>query len=212
MKRAASTALEHARNSELHHRAVLGAPPSRLPLAREAAAATPVCLSRKRNVPAYRKQEQSNSTLPADWMSGMFLVRRVVLVPVSTRERLVLRTAPPPDFVLKSTNTLALLRATWREGQILSPAKASQERMKRSHMRQRQRHVSGRSAVHRYAPIAAMHSADQKSAIMTTNGSKVVGVESQTLDGVVSTQVAHLLRQQQPEEEGGSEKKSTPWD
>lgn len=29
------------------------------------------------------------------------------------------------DFVMKFTNTLALLRATWKEGQILSPAKAT---------------------------------------------------------------------------------------
>lgn len=33
---------------------------------------------------------------------------------------------------------------------------------------------------------------------MTVNCSKEVWVESQTLDGVVSTQVAHLLSQQQP--------------
>lgn len=86
-----------------------------------------VCLSRNRKVPAYRKQEQLNSTLPADWLSGRVLVSRVVLVSVLTRERMVLRTVLLLDFVLKSTNTLALLRATWKEGQILSPAKATRE-------------------------------------------------------------------------------------
>lgn len=50
----------------------------------------------------------------------------VVLVSVSTRERLELRTALPSDGGLKSTNTLALLRATWKEGQILSPARAAE--------------------------------------------------------------------------------------
>lgn len=84
-----------------------------------------VCLSRNRKVPAYRKQEQLNSTLPAAWLLGRVLVKRVVLVSVLTRERLVLRTVLPLGFVLKSTKTLALLRATWREGQILSPAKAT---------------------------------------------------------------------------------------
>lgn len=82
-----------------------------------------VCLSRNRKVPAYRKHEQLNSTRPADWLLVRVLVRRVVLVSVLIRERLVLRMAPLLDFVLKSTNTLALLRATWKEGQILSPAK-----------------------------------------------------------------------------------------
>lgn len=83
-----------------------------------------VCLSRNRKVPAYRKHEQLNSTLPADWL-GRVLVRRVVLVSMLTRERLVLRMVLLLDFVLKSTNTLALLRATWKEGQILSPARAT---------------------------------------------------------------------------------------
>lgn len=43
---------------------------------------------------------------------------------VSTRERVALRTARPSDGKLKSTNTLELLRATWKEGQILRPARA----------------------------------------------------------------------------------------
>lgn len=84
-----------------------------------------VCLSRKRKVPAYRKQEQLNSTLPDDWLLGRVLVRRVVLVSVLTRERLELRMVLMLDFVLKSTKTLALLRAMWKEGHILSPAKAT---------------------------------------------------------------------------------------
>lgn len=84
-----------------------------------------VCLSRNRKVPAYRKQEQLNSTLPADWLLGSVLVRRVVLVSMLTRERLLLRMVLLLDFMLKSTNTLALLRATCKEGQILSPAKAT---------------------------------------------------------------------------------------
>lgn len=93
-----------------------------------------VSLSRKRKVPAYRKHEQLNSTRPADWMFGMVLVRRVVLVSVLTRDRLKWRVVVVAlDFVLKSTNTLALLRATWKEGQILSPAKAAGNDEESSH-------------------------------------------------------------------------------
>lgn len=84
-----------------------------------------VCLSRNRKVPAYRKHEQLNSTLPAASLFGRVLVRRVVLVSVLMRERLIWRMALLLLLVVKSTNTLALLRATWKEGQILRPAKAA---------------------------------------------------------------------------------------
>lgn len=43
---------------------------------------------------------------------------------------------------------------------------------------------------------------------MTVNRSKAVWVESQTLNRVVSTQVAHLLSQQQPGDEEGIEKRT----
>lgn len=45
------------------------------------------------------------------------------------------------------------------------------------------------------------------STIVTVNRSEEVWVESQTLNRVVSTQVAHLLSQQQPGGEEGTEKK-----
>lgn len=86
-----------------------------------------ICLNRNLKVPAYRKLEQSNSTLPDDWLVGKVLVCRVVLVCVLTSERLVLRMVLMLDFMLKSTKTLALLSAMWKEGQILSPAKARKE-------------------------------------------------------------------------------------
>lgn len=87
-----------------------------------------VCLSRKRNVPAYRKQEQLNSTLPDRWLSGRVLVRTVVLVSMLTKERVAALMAAPPEPVLYSTNTLALLRASWKEGHMVSPAKATGKR------------------------------------------------------------------------------------
>lgn len=87
-----------------------------------------VCLSRNRKVPAYRKQEQLNSTLPNLWLLGRVLDRTVLLVSMLTKERVALLMVPPLESVLYSTNTLALLRASWKEGHILSPAKATGKR------------------------------------------------------------------------------------
>lgn len=87
-----------------------------------------VCLSRNRKVPAYRKREQLNSTLPNLWLFGRVLDRTVVLVSMLTRVRVALLMVPPLESVLYSTKTLALLRASWKEGHILIPAKAKQER------------------------------------------------------------------------------------
>lgn len=47
-----------------------------------------------------------------------------MLVSVLTRERRLLLMVLLLDFKLNSTNTLLLLRAACKEGQILSPAKA----------------------------------------------------------------------------------------
>lgn len=44
---------------------------------------------------------------------------------MSTKERIKLVRPVSSDGGLKSTNTLALLRATWKEGQILSPERAA---------------------------------------------------------------------------------------
>lgn len=79
-------------------------------------------------MPAYRKQEQSNSSLPTSWFLGRVRERIEVLVSMLTRERLMLIMVLLFDFALKSTNTLPLLRASWKEGQMLSPAKAEKEK------------------------------------------------------------------------------------
>lgn len=92
------------------------------------------CFRRNLNVPAYRKQEQLNSNLPSDWLIGRTLVRTVALVSVSTRDRVKLRPVVSLQSVLKSTNTLPLLRATWREGQSWSPAIATGEIKRRERM------------------------------------------------------------------------------
>ena len=68
-----------------------------------------------------------NSTLPTDWSPGRVLVSRVELVSVSTRERVVLQTELLLHAVMKSTNTLALLRAMWSDGQMLRPAMATED-------------------------------------------------------------------------------------
>lgn len=67
-----------------------------------------------------------NSTRPSDWFPGSVLVSRVVLVSVSTSDRVVLHTELLLHAVRKSTNTLALLRAMWSEGQTLRPAMATE--------------------------------------------------------------------------------------
>lgn len=111
-------------SSELHHQVVLSMLlPSVLLVGKTVEML--VCLSRNRKVPAYGKQEQLNSTLPAGWLLWRVLVRTVVLLSVLTRDRLLLRMVLLLDFMLKSTNTLLLLRAECKEGQILSPAKAT---------------------------------------------------------------------------------------
>jgi hypothetical protein len=49
------------------------------------------------------------------------------LVSVSTRERVVLQTELLLHAVMKSTNTLALPRAMWSDGQMLRPAMATED-------------------------------------------------------------------------------------
>lgn len=110
-------------SSELHRQVVLTVRLPPVPFARKTGAMR-VSLSRNRKVPAYRKQEQLNSTLPDRWVLGRVLVRTVVFVSMLTKERVALLVTPPLESVLYSTNTLALLRASWKEGHILSPAKA----------------------------------------------------------------------------------------
>lgn len=111
-------------SSELHRQEVLTVRLSLVPLARKTGVMR-VCLSRNRKVPAYRKLEQLNSTLPERWLLGRALVRTVLLVSMLTKERVALLVTPPWESVLYSTNTLTLLRASWKEGHILSPAKAT---------------------------------------------------------------------------------------
>ena len=112
-------------SSELHHQEVLCVLPE--PWEWPALA---VCFRWKRNIPAYRKQEQLNSTLPTDWSPGRVRVSRVELVSVSTRERVVLQTELLLHAVMKSTNTLALLRAMWSDGQMLRSAMATEDMAK----------------------------------------------------------------------------------
>lgn len=111
-------------SSELHRQIVPSVRLSPVPFARNTEVMW-VCLSRNRKVPAYRKQEQLNSTLPDRWSFGRVLVRTVVFVSMLTKERVALLVAPTLESVLYSTNTLALLSASWKEGHILSPAKAT---------------------------------------------------------------------------------------
>lgn len=114
-------------SSELHHQVVPSVRLSPVPFARKTEVVR-VCRSRNRKVPAYRKQEQLNSTLPNLWLLGRVLDRTVVLVSMLTKVRVALLMVPPLESVLYSTNTLALLRASWKEGHILSPAKARGKR------------------------------------------------------------------------------------
>lgn len=86
-------------SSELHRQVVLTVRLSLVPLARKTGAMR-VCLSRNRKVPAYRKQEQLNSTLPERWLLGRVLVRTVLLVSMLTKERVALLVSPPWESVL----------------------------------------------------------------------------------------------------------------
>lgn len=72
---------------------------SPVPFARKTAVVR-VTLSRNRKVPAYRKQEQLNSTLPNLWLLGRVLDRTVVLVSMLTKERVALLMVPPSESAL----------------------------------------------------------------------------------------------------------------